>query len=157
MDTLSLALTYINLSLLPSYIIYVGLYEPTFERRLSKKVYKDRVSFFNNKGKIRGWRIAYLYESYKNEFELSPETFYSVEVNMGSYLHTNWKTIMVSKAVSHRDMLSKFYKEEMGNLPKSLKKSDYFHTQGKEQSRRLALFVMALLPFSVEIISMVTS
>lgn len=95
--------------------------------------------------------MSFLYETYKDEFALSPQMNFCVEVNFGWLLIPRWKYIMVAPANSPKDMLEKFRKADMGRLPKNLQTQDHVYAAGEDKAWKLGLFFMAAFPFGLEV------
>jgi hypothetical protein len=155
MNASSQTLSVVNLSILPLYVLYVALYSKTFQERLKRKVYQNLNSFLNRTGSVKKWRIALLYETFKNDHDLSPKAHYAVEVSMGGLFASRWKPILVAQVDGPSAMLTKLKSSGLPTLPKSLRADHYIHTQGSSQAWRQGFFIMAAFPFGVELMRMV--
>jgi hypothetical protein len=140
----------------PACLIYLICCSRSIEARIAKKVARNRAHFFKHKNKLRGWRVALLYESYKTDFCLTPQLHYCVEVNTGWLLAPRWKNIMVSIAECPKHMISKFNDAELARLPKRLQEETHIHTPGKSQAWQVGFLAITACPLIVELIRLLT-
>lgn len=144
-------ITYASLALLPAYLIYLACSSASAEEKYARQVVRNQQYFSKCRSKMRAWRVSFLYETYKDEFALSPKMHFCVEVNMGWLFAPRWKHIMVAPANSSKEMLEKFRKADMGRLPKNLQADDHMYAAGEHKAWRFGLFVIASFPFAMEI------
>lgn len=156
MNTPSEIFSVASYAFFPAYLIYLACHSRSIESKVARQVAKNRVHFFKNKNKLRSWRVALLYESYKTEYCLTPQLHYCVEVNTGWLLAPRWKKIMVSLAENPKQMVAKFNDADLGRLPKRLQEEAHIHTPGKNQAWKVGLLAITACPLIVEIIRLVT-
>ena len=144
-------ISYISLALLPAYIVYLACNSGSVEERYARQVVRNQQFFNKSRSKMRAWRVSFLYETYKDDFALSPKMFFCVEVNMGWFFGSRWKQIMVAPASGPKEMLEKFRKADMGRLPKNLQKDDHMYAAGEDKAWRMGLFFAAAFPFAIEV------
>lgn len=144
-------ISYVSLALLPMYLIYLGFYATAVEDRYARQVVKNQQYFRKRRSKMRAWRVSFLYETFKDDFALSPKMNFCIEVNMGWFFAPRWKQIMIAPATGPKQMLEKFRKAEMGRLPKNLQAEDHAYAAGEDKAWKLTFFFMTAFPFGVEV------
>lgn len=152
MNSPSEIISYISYALLPLYIVYLIFNSSSVEDKCARQVVKNRQHFIKCRAKMRAWRVAVLYETYQNDFALSPKLHYSIEVNTGWFFAPRWKYIMVAPASSSKEMMEKFRKAELGRLPKNLQTDDYVHVPGQAKAWKIGFFFIAAFPFAIEVL-----
>lgn len=145
------AISYVSLALLPAYLIYLACNSSTIEEKYARKVVRNQQYFNKFRSRMKSWRVSYLYETYKDDFALSPKMHFCVEVNMGRLFAPRWKQIMVAPASSSKEMLEKFRKADMGRLPKNLQKNDHMYAAGEDKAWKMGLFFATAFPFAIEV------